>query len=373
MMFKKSFSVIFSIIAICFFSELTVYADDSLTVKEAVTEQVLSWCETIEPDVEIEVKDIIPIVDTEGDIFAYSASVWSGDTPYGYVNVDFSLDFPVYDYCVSKENFGLYESIVNNCGFSDSSIVSPIMISINDLQYYVLDNNKILYNDCGDRIDDTSGFNIDSIMTASTQYEHEMAIMYTLVNKNLYDIIKIKDLKNVTLYSEDYVEKKTGKYACAVSALTSIAYCSHAGMSSFKSTYDAIWKYTHTFNDHKENGIQIGETLYVFLASGMKSYIESVGKNCGVWSEKNPKSSFFRTAIDVEHPCVLCYWINIKEKGKVGHSVFVNGYVVTKEKSTGKTKYFLKIANGWSNKYHYINYTDVDLIKAYGVEFSIHN
>ena len=53
MVIKKSIGVLVSLIAMCLIGCFTVYAEDDATVESTVTEQALSWCETVYSDVDL--------------------------------------------------------------------------------------------------------------------------------------------------------------------------------------------------------------------------------------------------------------------------------------------------------------------------------
>ena len=73
-------------------------------------------------DKNIEVKDTTPIYDVGKNIVGYSVGLVDGDTPYGYVNVDYTSDGLVTDFTLQEDTESMYDSLVESYSEADASV-----------------------------------------------------------------------------------------------------------------------------------------------------------------------------------------------------------------------------------------------------------
>lgn len=182
-------------------------------------------------------------------------------------------------------------------------------------------------------------------------------------------------LSSVSIISESYIESVTGKYACAVVAMTEIA--NQEGILKNKSiadTFNELWSCTGTTVKYKENGISYGSTSLWKLTSGMEKYVKNRGYSVKTTSKTNPTFDFFKNAINSGYSCMLAYTINVKDGTKIvesGHTVNVIGWYIYKDSNNKQYKY-LAIADGWRNTQHYMLIDEIDFVSSYGYTFNIY-
>lgn len=125
---------------------------------------------------------------------------------------------------------------------------------------------------------------------------------YTSKYSSSYSIIKESDIENYT-----------GRYACAVLALTEIAgqegilVSVHTNTAdNIRDTFLALWVYTNTYVDHITNSILYGFTYDSDLSSGMSTYCTIRGKNnTTITTQANP--SYWKCALCGETVQVTYY------------------------------------------------------------------
>lgn len=385
---------IFILLNLCVFilfilSPNFVFASNTqMSLKEACSIIAINWAKDFSNE-EVSIKESIPIINSHNVITGYSVSYSVDNIPYGYSNINFTYDEPVYEFVIEKNAISLYDNLVSKATkalkVSNEDITNKIFTT-NALSYFV--ENKNLFG--GDYFVDASGSNVytdnefdelcDKVDNYSdTVYKNGSIIFFDKINTSRYkNISSTKVLKKFSTrkyaFSESRIESATKKYACAVVALTNIAYNEGVAMSSLKKTFNTLWTYTNTRETTKSGGITYGTTGDTFLASGMKRYVNQVGKKFSCFTKKNPTSSFYKTAIDRNHSATLSYRMYVKDGNsskKIGHTISVVGYCTANRKDNGNKKNFLYILNGWDGYAKYLNYTDVDFSDGYGIEYII--
>lgn len=205
---------------------------------------------------------------------------------------------------------------------------------------------------------------------SSTVYSSAAAIFLDTKGDGM-TYVSYGTLANRCRLSQKFIEDKTGKYACAVVALTEIAKQNYAlKNNSYADTFNAIWEKTQTTVDKIKDGITYGSTLDSKLASGMKAYMTSVGFKCVTSISKNPKYTFFQNSIDAGQACTLSYRM-LTRNGQCAHTVNVFGWYIYKD-SNGKQHKYLALANGWDTSVHYLLYEEIDFVNTYGVSYKIY-
>lgn len=387
----KKLIIVFNLCVFVLFvlSPNTVFASDiHMSLKEACNLIALNWAEEFSGE-DIAIDESTPILNSHNEITGYSVSFLVDNIPYGYANVNMSHDEPIYEFAIEENLDSLYDHLTSKAtkvlNVSEEDITKKIFTS-NALSYFV-ENKNFFGNDyyvdlSGENIYTEDEFNdlLDKINNYSeTVYNSGSSIFFNKINTSRYkNISKTKVLnkyaKNKYAFSEARIESATKKYACAVVALTNIAYNEGVQMSSLKETFNTLWTDTNTREINKSGGITYGTTGDTFLASGMKRYVNGVGKNFSCFTKTNPTSSFFKTAINRNHSATLSYRMYVKDGNsskKIGHTITVVGYCTANRKDNGKNKNFLYILDGWNGYAKYLNYTDVDFSNGYGVEYII--
>ena len=354
---------------------------------------------------DLTVGEITPVYESDNSLVGYSVSYYDlNGTPYGYINLDFTREDPVTEFVIQKEARSMYsyiEGLVQE-EFSYDYDVEEKLYCTNELEYTVsvtgADNEEFYYN-TNDGEMNSSEFHVlknaereDAYLettvesTGSVVYDSHSELFSKTYQSGSTIVLEptytSKYSKSKSLISETRIKNLTSKYACAVLALTEIAYQEGILLdSSIASTFNALWSETQTYVLYeKEFGskmVSYGTTYDSKLALAMKNYAIAQGKTQTTASSKsNPAFSFFVNAIDGNYSATLSYRIYVVDEeassgySKSGHTVNVVGYCTAKK--SGTTSKYLIVADGWySDAPKYINYTSVDFVNTYGVKYII--
>ena len=212
---------------------------------------------------------------------------------------------------------------------------------------------------------------LESCTSSATVYNDHSSIFLTKTGDGLtYSSYGV--LSRTCKFSESYIERLTGRYACAVVALTEIARQNNVlKNNSTADTFNALWDYTKTTTSYiGSNGIIYGTTLDLNLLSGMRDYVHDLGYNIIGTFSINPNYKFFQNKINLGYSCTLFYRLQTKD-GKSGHTINVFGWYIYKN-SSGKQYKYLAVADGWHSSTRYILYEEIDFVDTYGVAYDIY-
>ena len=104
----------------------TSYEEMLPAIEKVSKECAKSLAEKTEPDLNLEVKDVIPIYNVTDNIVGYSVSYFDGDTPYGYASFDFTTeelitDF-VYHFVIHENTESMYNVLTESFTEADTSV-----------------------------------------------------------------------------------------------------------------------------------------------------------------------------------------------------------------------------------------------------------
>lgn len=346
-----------------------------------ISAAALEWGKVVEPEIDLQIGQVVDVYNSYEELIGYSVSYNKDDEQYGYVVLD--KDGEIIDSVIGNGKPDLYQEVLeeNNLRTEEKGKKRLYYITPFDIyaqsgkeneQVYGLKGNKYnkkqFKNKCREM---NSGG--DENRTESKKYSGHGQLFQDTISKSTYTVTYTDKLPLIRLLSEQLIEEETGKYACAIIALTQIAYSNRILGSNAKSAFNSIWKKTETTVDYKAGGITYGSTLDSKLASGMKSYVKSKGKECKTTTQFNPAYSFFKNAVKADNSSTLSYRINIKGKSKPsGHTIFVVGCTEVTNKNTGKKYKFLQVGDGWNDRIRYINFSSADFVNSYGVIYDIY-
>lgn len=305
-------------------------------------------------------------------------SYFNNNISYGYINFDFTNQNPVLEVSITQNGKSLYERIVSDIDLFynyEKQDFEKKLYYMGALQYAVAledKENVVLYSD-GLKEEITSE-NVDSSETVYDSSDALFSKSYVVngaitVTSPTYTC---KYNKTKSLISLGTIDRLTGKYACAVLALTEIA--NQEGVlknDSIADSYNQLWKDTESTVEKTVNDIKCGVTLDDMIKSGMKQYLSARGKgNSKITDKKNPGFAFFKDMIESNSSGTLTYRIMTKDEGKTGHTVNVVGYCVAR--LNGVFSNYLIVADGWNaDAPRYINLTSADFVNSYGVKYVI--
>ena len=282
---KRSISILL-IVAIVF----TVFlSSDVEFVRAAGTTQYKPLAEITEDDLRVyalnfaaeffpgnnfDVQDYIPVYDEDDIIIGYSLSYYDGNTPYGYITLNFTKTNPVVDFALAENARCIYDYLVDNItskvdvecsrrlyllGFDCYSIegiaadgTAFILNSITGLQEIVSSTitdilKHFLPFSIGIGGTSASYNSLDELFLDT--YEPGGMVTNAPTYTSKYDSKK-------SMLTEEYIMKSTNTYACAVVALTEIA--NQEGVlknNSIIDTYNDLWDKTDT---------EVYKTIYSF-------------------------------------------------------------------------------------------------------------
>lgn len=178
-------------------------------------------------------------------------------------------------------------------------------------------------------------------------------------------------------FSENDIENETGRYACAVTAMTNVA-ASYLGMDfynqSLSQTYNTLWTLSNTEVDHtgkNSSGREItyGSTNNSKIGPALTSFLGTMHCPASYKHEWNPSFSDFTNITDSQNASIVSLGINT-DNGREGHSMAVFGYLTIKNKDTGSTTQVLIAADGWGYTSRYINFAYSRYTDTYGTHFT---
>ncbi len=397
---KKLLCIILSIVTLFTINTTTFAATDNRykNLSEITTEELsnyaLNFAKEVDESLALSTGKMIPIYDSNDRLVGYSIEYYIDNTPYGYINLNFTYEDPVVEFVIQKNARSLYTYIEDDVQATNSAckveeklyITSPdeysvVFKDINQQKFYFNANDgKITANEYNAKKNAV----ISSIDTYSSTNNTKYDSHSDLFNSS-YEAgsIIVTEPKYTSKYSSDKsmlsqqdIMLSTYKYACGVVALTEIA--NQEGIlknSDIADTFNALWNATSTKVETVETfyniSVSCGSTYDYKLAKGMKSYCNDMGKtNTTTTTNSNPTFSFFTDAISNNYSATLSYRIYTADGAKSGHTVNVFGYCTATKSGTSSN--YLIVADGWYNDApKYMNYSSIDFANTYGVKYII--
>lgn len=390
-----SLAMLFTMSSTVFAASDEQYKSLSKITTEELTNYALNFGKEVDSSLALSVGEIIPIYDSADILVGYSIAYCSSDTPYGYINLNFTYEDPVVEFVIQENARSMYTFLEDNAQlYSSAQQVEKKLFSTTPLEYTVCatDSNKqeFYYNsNLGKMSSAEFGRVKDAVrdsarntygLTRDTKYDSHSELFSssyesgsTLVDDPEYTS---KYSSSKSLISQYDIMTSTSKYACAVVALTEIA--NQEGIlknSSIAETFNALWTATSTTVSSTINiynmVVTCGSTKDSKLSTGMKSYCNDRGKtNTTTTTKSNPAFSFFTGAMDSNYSATLSYRIYETDGSKTGHTVNVVGYCTATK--AGTTSNYLIVADGWyDDAPKYMNYSSIDFVDTYGVKYVI--
>lgn len=100
----------------------TSYEEMLPAIEKVSKECAKSLAEKTEPDLNLEVKDVIPIYNVTDNIVGYSVSYFDGDTPYGYASFDFTTEELITDFVIHENTESMYNVLTESFTEADTSV-----------------------------------------------------------------------------------------------------------------------------------------------------------------------------------------------------------------------------------------------------------
>lgn len=313
----------------------------------------------------ISIKSTNVLLNNKNEICGYVVSFKSEKDDYGYIAIDFTKENPFSMFAIDEGQKDLKTEIADNKKIDTKKLEDEIYYFGGLIFGVVVDDN--IYTSDGQIIKKPQ----ERITYARTSYNGASSIF-----SSSYSGVKTGGCKtNKYCYyksalSQSYIESVTGRYACAVLALTEVAYqediLHHDAVAN---TFINLWSRTGTTVYKTENGIQYGETDISLIEPAMVQYAESKGKTVTTYVNSDVTYSLFAYMANRNWSGVMSYGINLTNGSVSNHCINVVGYVLTR---VGSTSYnYIIVADGWHTGLKYINMTNTDFIYKEGIVFDI--
>lgn len=372
---------------------------DSKNIISLLVDNALEWASMVEPNVNLNVGNINKVIVPESNEIKYAVSYFSNTIPYGYAVLSFNNDDVVVEQAIIDRGIdNIYSELIDVVDANaETSLknykIDKEIIQFDPFQYGIVitdKNNKTKgYNNYGEEIDINYGDEAvyksgSSIYIRSANWKSS-----EYVENKTSKIVLDKFSKRSLLFTQKKVTDITGRYACAVQALTQIAYMEGLCTGTERSiltTYNLLWAYTDTKeteesqkNTDKEKTIfgTTGTLLVDGIVKSGKGFV-TYAKNMGYRNTEykgvtnKPSVAWIKDKLKYNRPVLMSYGIDINSNGKIvesGHQISILGYVSAKKVSSGNTWNYLMVYDGWNNTVSYLNYSTVDFNRCSATYF----
>ncbi len=368
-------------------------ATDEIDIEKMMTDAALDWAETFQPDIEYQIREVIPVYNVNDVIASYYITYIKENAPAGYIVLTIEDEaIEVLEFSFEGE-IDLYGQLKGGVDSQTAQVSEPKMYSASPFEYFVKDQNGDYYG--AEQVKVTEEDWKDGAKSYQDSIKARQAENRFLATENIAKASSITDagepminslsgysisedgiLSRHVGYSSTYIKGLTGKYACRVVALTEIAAQKSILLNnSVAETFNSLWDLTSTTASivNKEEIVYGGTKLYG-LREGMILFCNRQGKECFDYLKISPSYTYIRDAVKNGMSGMLNYVYDQTnengEKEETGHAVSVIGYCSAKKNNV--TKNFVKVYDGWNNNWRYFNLSDYTF-KAYNyIQFSIY-
>lgn len=300
----------------------------------------------------------IPMFSAAGELRGYLLSFTSMGDPSGYLLLDTMSEGLVSQFSLSegaRDPYSLLTSkIPNNTLLLDDApalvIYDPFVIGAADrIGGSVVTNDGM--KSLGNGLIDTLNSN-----SSGSDTWWDVWIKSSSLNSS-YSVVSEDYCGDLMPVPESAPESAIKRYACGVHALYIIGgSITTDDNSSFVipelwdnwEEYNRLWRYTNTYTDKYENGIEYGMTNDSAIGSGFQQYCKYRNKTLSYNHISNAAYSSFVSYTNKGRPFVVGAGISTK-KGESGHFMAGNGYAQLRRRSDGTTLHCLSIYNGWED------------------------
>lgn len=298
----------------------------------------------------------IPMFSAAGELRGYLLSFTSMGDPSGYLLLDTMSEGLVSQFSLSEGVRDPYTLLTsrkpNNARSLDDApalvIYDPFVIgAVDRIGGSVVTNDGV--KSLGNGLIET----LNSNSSGSDNWSNVMINRSTLDAS--YSVVSEDYCGDLMPVPESAPESAIKRYACGVHALYIIGgSITTDDNSSFVipdcwdnwDEYNTLWRYTSTYTDRFENGIEYGMTNDTAIGSGFQQYCRYRGKTLSNNRIPNSAYSNFVSYTNKGRPFVIGAGISTKE-GESGHFMAGNGYAQLRRKSDGTTLHCLSVFDGW--------------------------
>ena len=242
-------------------------------------------------------------------------------------------------------------------------------------------------------VDFDSGLVTDAYGRDVTEEVANSAIVLAVPDSNLDEIFidellsdkyDVEELyvtnKGFSTFPESLIIARTGRYACAVTAMMNCAaaYCAGDDWPSINddkwtSYYMELWRLSKTSTYAGQNGVYNGSTQNGEIGPAFASFCNNRGVTVTYSSGTSPTFRQFKAVIQRNDYGIFCCGINIQGE-RDGHAMAVEGCAVIKPAGIATTTgmQVLLVSDGWNSNNtnaRYLNLAFAKYTDTYGVFF----
>lgn len=311
----------------------------------------------------------LPLIDTGGNQIGWSVDYTLDGQPHGYILLDTTVKGLISRYSEYPGTKNLYDKSISSRKTSLQSINnSPVIVKMSPLDFGAFDEPSLSsYARDG---------SVTPLSSTPTTWDDLMIDMSELFG-NPYTVVGSDDLGDYWFLTQEQIEEHTGKYACGVTALFTIAGLTQSGSRFLIDTtseytadwdaYDKLWTTTATVNSGYSNGVNFGETKYEMIGVGFTTYCLAqqayIQGNSGKY---NPTLSDYKTSVANTKHSVFSANILKPDGSKNGHIMAVSGWRTLR--GMGSTIDGLMVYDGWDDIV-FLNTSFSGYVSTYGTFF----
>lgn len=375
------FSTSISVYAVSKPAEETDNIEGVVVTTEVAKTIASDWAAFIEPDLNLQVSDVIELYDYDDKICGYSVSFQQNNIPYGYVMLDFSTDNYISEYVIQENAKNICDAVLNQAGVS-TSLCNDLSNNAKLYKMLPFEYSVSLENDGLDVLYDahkgsvsnqefqsernllktSMEAKVNERSSQSTPVGHWGDIIIRSIPSGYTTIDALTQLSSTSSITESYIEDLLSKYACVVQAMTNVAnQCDLLLNDSIADTYNYLWTESGTTESSEKDGIIYGTTLFDKMGSSLKALAKSLGKNSSSYSNStSPSYTTFKNAVNAGKSSIFGAGVTVTDgdtEERVGHAVSVVGYRSAKD-SSNKVYQYIYIADGWYTTLRYVCISD---------------
>jgi hypothetical protein len=384
--------------------------DGIIVTDEVVKEIALSWVASFDPDLELQVGSIIPLIEFNGEKVGYVASYISFDgTPFGYIVLNFSTEGFIDEFVIEEGILGMVESILDNANVTDylNRIANDIVALHRTLPFeYVVslesastalmsthsNSNdiitKTMYGFRGEMSQEEFIFQtelmIEVIEPGVVTYSTNSASINSTVNHwgdvvitNLPGgghVIDSGDINGAVSNTQQRALNEAGRYACAVQAMINIAQQRNMLLPgvvvNWGNTYVRLWNDSNT--TITQTNPMLGSTPTNMHGDAMASLGDETGRTVTTEPSNSPAFATFQNAVNAGRNSIFSAWVTLHNGTSSGHSVSVVGFRVMRSNTgTQAISNFIRVADGWNAGFRFVNFGDHRFTSRHSSVFTI--
>lgn len=356
--------------------------------EDTISNLALELARSIKPGLNVTVSGVTKLFDKNESAIGYVVSYSLGERSYGYAVYDFRVPGYLLEFSID-ENVGdvidktieIAESknveVDSNTENKEVKIIEvepfKYSVAVND-DVTVTTDSEVLSTDTEivemeNKSEDVTVINpefvtdseLDELSSTSSKYDTHDKVMLRTVANGLTDM-KFNCWRQFIPSIESDVERQTGIWACAVTAMDILAKGTSLELNT-RVAYPKLWNYSKTTQYKVQNGIKYGSTANGNIGIGFTQFAKEKNRIITHQNISSPSFAQFKSAIDNKKPAILGYGITMNN-ARSGHAVAVEGYLSSKQAN------YLVVADGWFEAAKYINYIPGNFTDTYGIIWS---